>query len=604
MALGAPAVATPQPAKDNSAGGKYRLSLDRDTYADRLQAMWLAECIANWTGLNTELQRQAPPFYTDADWGTNQGRSGAKIDFVIQAPWGADDDTDIEYTYTHLMTNVAKSPWLTAEQIADGWKEHINRFIWVSNARARELMGQGILPPSTGMNVANKGSLMIDAQLTTEVFGAVAPGRPDLAMEIADLPIQTTADGYATHISQYYAVLYSLATVVDPKLSGRDQALWLTREARKYIPDTSKAADIVDFVLADFLANPDVNDWEATRDRIYQRYQADAASNGFIFRPYPIGPGRELAVEAAINFATGVLALLYGEGDYRRTIQVGTLSGWDSDNPTATLGGLIGLMRGTDYIRAQFPGTTLSDNYNAYRTRDNLPDYLPDDPAATDTFTLLAERMLPLVDQAVKAGGGKVSTRSWNIKTVAAPDPANLTSLAAANPVMDLYQRSANNQVRLTGGSVQASTSATGSTDGGGQASAAAFADGREANFSGYEPPQDAQFFSGRADGPVSFSVTYNRQVRVDTVRFMTGDHTETGGWLESAKVELRGPDGRWRAAKAVPDSELNSGRPYQIVDFDLGRSTTVTGVRVVGELGESAYATVAELDALAPSKN
>ncbi|WP_076469814.1 ADP-ribosylglycohydrolase family protein [Micromonospora avicenniae] len=574
-----------------------RLSLSRETYADRLQAMWLAECIANWTGLRTELQRAKPPFYTDDDWGTNQGQGGAPIDFVIQDPWGADDDTDIEYVYTHLMANVAGSPWLSPEQIADGWRRHINNFIWVSDARARGLMERGILPPSTGMNVANTDSLMIDAQLTTEVFGAVAPGRPDRALQLADLPIRTTADGYATHISQYYVALYALAPVVDQRMTGRDQALWLTREARRFLPNTSKAADIVDFVLADFLANPDVNDWEKTRDRIHQRYQVDAAEHGFIYRA---------DVEAAINFATGIMALLYGQTDYRRTIQIGTLSGWDSDNPTATLGGLIGLMRGTDYIRAQFPGVTLSDRYNINRTRDNMPDYLPDDAQAEDTFTMLAGRMLPLVDEMVRSGGGTVSTKGWAIPMVPAPDPGRPASLASANPAVDLYLRSANNQVRRAGGKVQSTTSATGTSDGGGRPDPALFADGREANFSGNEPRQNATFFTGRIDGPATFDVTYDRPVEVDTVRFMGGDTTQTGGWLKSARVELRGLDGRWQKppSSVVQLSKPSSEQPYQIVDFALGRSLRVTGVRVVGDLGESEYASVAEVDALAPAKS
>ncbi|MEV1332201.1 ADP-ribosylglycohydrolase family protein [Micromonospora costi] len=573
------------------------LTLPRETYADRLQAMWLAECIANWTGLRTELQRSEPPFYTDDDWGTNQGQGGAPIDFVIQDPWGADDDTDIEYVYTHLMANVAGSPWLSPEQIASGWQRHVNDFIWVSNARARALMDRGILPPSTGMNVANTDSLMIDAQLTTEVFGAVAPGRPDRALQLADLPIRTTADGYATHISQYYVALYALAPLVDQRMSGREQALWLTREARRYVPDSSKAADIVDFVLADFLASHDVNDWEATRDRIHQRYQVDAASHGFIYRAN---------VEAAINFATGIMALLYGQTDYRRTIQIGTLSGWDSDNPTATLGGLIGLMRGTDYIRGQFPGVALSDRYNINRTRDDMPDYLPDDPQAEDTFELLADRMLPLVDETVRTTGGTVSTSRWDIRTVPAPDPGRLASLATANPAVDLYLRSANNQVRRAGGTVEATTSATGTADGGGQPDPALFADGRETNFSGDEPRQNARFFSGRLDRPVTFAVAYDRPVDVDTVRLMGGDLTENGGWLESARVELRGPGGRWQKAPAsvVQLSRLSSEQPYQIVDFALGRSVRATGVRVIGDLGDSAYATVAELDALAPARS
>ena len=34
---------------------------------------------------------------------------------------------------------------------------------------------------------------MIDAQLTTEIFGFFAPARPDIALKMAHLPIQTTA---------------------------------------------------------------------------------------------------------------------------------------------------------------------------------------------------------------------------------------------------------------------------------------------------------------------------------------------------------------------------------------------------------------------------
>src|SRR5690606_19354840 len=144
--------------------------------------------------------------------------------------------------------------------------------------------------------------------------------------------------------------------------------------------------DIVDFVLADYLANPDVTDWERTRDLVYERYQAQAAANGFAYRGW---------TESSVNFAGGLIALLYGEGDLRRTIQIGTLSGWDSDNGTATMGGVLGLMLGSDAVEAAFPEYTLSDRYDAWRTRDDLPDYLPADAAAQDTFTMMAGRMLP-----------------------------------------------------------------------------------------------------------------------------------------------------------------------------------------------------------------
>jgi hypothetical protein len=81
-----------------------------------------------------------------------------------------------------------------------------------------------------------------------------------------------------------------------------------------------------------------------TRDEIYQRYQIHNA-DGYVYSdPF----------EAGINFAASLVSLFYGEGDIVRTIQIGTLAGWDSDNPTATWGGLLGFMIGKSGIEKAF----------------------------------------------------------------------------------------------------------------------------------------------------------------------------------------------------------------------------------------------------------
>jgi hypothetical protein len=392
--LGGTVSANRQRAPDYRAGRQ----ISRQDYADRLRAMWLGETIANWTGLTTEAVKQNSPFYTDGDWGIDQHISwkpNSVIDFVLQDPWLADDDTDIEYLYLHLMQQ-HDTTHLSAVQIRDGWVQHINDPIWSTN-RSRQWMGQGVLPPVTGMGTITPGYLMNNAQLITEIFGALAPGMPGQALQLAHLPIRTTSGGYAAHAAQFYVVLYSLAMQVDPVQPRRDQIIWMMKEARRYIPDTSKAADVVDFVLADYLANPDVNDWERTRDKVYERYHDHARDHGFVYRGW---------LESSVNFATGLIALLYGEGDFRRTVQIGTLSGWDSDNGTATMGGLLGLMYGYEDLAEQFPGVSLSDRYNIHRTRETLPDYLPDDPKAEDTFAMMAERMLPVVERTVIEAGG------------------------------------------------------------------------------------------------------------------------------------------------------------------------------------------------------
>jgi hypothetical protein len=543
--------------------------------------MWLGETIANWTGLTTEGIKQDVPFYSDADWGIDQqlsSKPNSVIDFVLQDPWLADDDTDIEYVYLHLMQQ-HNTTHLSATQIHDGWVQHINDSIWDSN-QSRRWMEQGALPPVTGMGTITPAYLMNNAQLITEIFGALAPGMPGQALELADLPIRATSGGYAAHAAQFHVVLYSLATQVDPAQSPRDQILWMVKEARRYIPDTSKAADVVDFVLADYLHNPDVNDWERTRDKVYERYHDHANDYGFVYRGW---------LESSVNFATGLIALLYGEGDFRRTVQIGTLSGWDSDNGTATMGGLLGLMVGYEALAEQFPEVTLSDRYNIHRTRETLPDYLPDDPGAEDTFTLMAERMLPLVERTIIEAGGSVDEEVWTLPPVSGADPLS------QNPLMQLYQRSANNRVRLEGSTIE-----TGVTGERSQSRTKIIADGLEHDFSGREVFRIPQPYRTRVGKePVIIQVIYDRPVDVSIIRLIEGG---SGGFSSMRAEVLLG--GTWQpvpqgtSLSQDPDPAI----PCQMIDFLLPEPLQGSGIRVIATLSPDILwreISIIELDAL-----
>ncbi|CAG1010711.1 hypothetical protein PHYC_03910 [Phycisphaerales bacterium] len=573
--------------------------ISESDYAQRLRGFWLAQCIANWTGLRTEGARQSAPFYTDSDWGT--AFDGRQIFFVLnQNPWWADDDTDIEYVYLHLL-NQLQSPRLTPAQIADGWTTHINRFIWVSNANARTLIGRGVLPPSTGLGCANNYRLMIDAQLTTEFFGLFNPGRPDAALDMADLPIRTTASGHAAHAAQFYVVLYSLASQVDPALSGRDQSIWLVQNARPFIPDSSKAADICDTVLADFLANPDPNDWERTRDLVYQRYQLNDAANGFDYQAW---------YESSVNFATGLMALLYGQGDLRRTIQIGTLSGWDSDNGTATMGGLLGFMLGEQAVRDAFPEANLSERFWITRTRDSLPDYVPPSgDTIEDTFTLMAERMLPICRRCITNSGGLIDDHAaqWLI----APTPTQPALIQ--NPLSREDSRSQNNAVRRAGGIVSADSTQYG-TPGTGRGVPYPFsvlANGRETSFDGREEDDagrhhfSTELVPGPGPSTVTLTVTYDRAAAVHAIRFVEGDHhhgSPDGGWADSFTFQAR-INGIWTPVPGAFAQPQDSTHPFEILDYNLTTPTLATGIRVTcAQGGASGFVTCAELDALGPA--
>ncbi len=385
--------------------------IDRSKYRDQLYGFWLGQCIANWTGLVTEMDKignigdiQTGPFYTRDDWGKPDQPSiwgegqpsdlSPTIDFVFRDEgevWGADDDTDIEYMYQHLLfTN--QTSFLAATQIRDGWMKHIKaeeeNYLWVSNQAAFDLMKSGALPPATSEPGSNPHYDMIDAQLTTEIFGLYAPGHPEVALKMAYLPIRTTARKEAASISEFYVIMYSLATIADPSISMKMQMMSMAENARKHLPNESYPAAMYDFVKSKYDAGLP---WEATRDAIYQRYQVEQADG------YDI-TSRKLycngCFAAGINFAASLVSLFYGEGNFRETIKIGVLAGWDSDNPSATWGGMLGFMLGKYGLEETFE-RTFSDKFNIHRTRQNFPNSI-------DDFDNMAEQGLAIVDRVVR----------------------------------------------------------------------------------------------------------------------------------------------------------------------------------------------------------
>lgn len=407
------------------------ISISRDKYYNQLYGFWLGQCIANWTGLVTEMDKignigeiKTGAFYTRENWGKPDQPSiwgqgipsdlSSTIDFVLRDTneiWGADDDTDIEYMYQQLLlTN--ETSILTPQQIRNGWLKHIKQeeenFLWVSNQKAFDLMNQGVLPPETGSPKNNEHFEMIDAQLTTEIFGLFSPTRPDVAMNMAHLPIQTIAREEAEYIAQFYVSMHSLASITDPNKSLSQRLYWMANQSKKVFPDGSYAVHM--FNYAEQLYESGIP-WEQARDSIYIRYQVNQKDGYDITSKKLYCNG---CFAAGINFAASLVSLFYGEGDFQKTIKIGTLTGWDSDNPTATWGGLIGFMIGKDGIEKTF-NRKFSNQFNIHRTRKNFPNN------GIDSFENMAKKGVTITDRVVlEELGGTIDLEKniWNIPLI------------------------------------------------------------------------------------------------------------------------------------------------------------------------------------------
>jgi len=373
--------------------------LDDTVLSDRWQGFWLGQSIGNWTGLVTEMdkvggQGRQGEFYTQQDWtGLDQpaiwsdkpSEISDTIDFILRRPgevWGADDDTDIEYMYLWTMHRFGKAK-LTPHEIQEAWLRHIydekkptpfgadesgyQNYLWVSNQAAHELMLKGVVPPQTSAPSNNPHGDMIDAQLTTEIFGLLAPGRPGVALDLAYLPVRTAGDGDAVLAAEFYIVLHALAAERPRGAVTTEDVFNMAQVARRHLPEGSTPARMFDFIRGRYDAG---FSWEETRDALYVRYQIEQRDGYSVTQRGLYCNG---CFASGINFAASLVSLFYGGGDLKETIKIATLCGWDSDNPAATWGGLLGFMLGRNEIERLF-GESLSDNFHIHRTRKGFAD--------------------------------------------------------------------------------------------------------------------------------------------------------------------------------------------------------------------------------------
>lgn len=407
---------------------KKTITIAKNKYQNQLYGFWLGQCIANWTGLVTEMDKignigdiKTGDFYTRDDWEKEDQPSiwgegipselSPTINYVFRDKgdvWGADDDTDIEFMYQHLMY-INNVNYLTPKQIQSGWLKHIKpeeeNYLWVSNQRAFDLMKTGILPPETGNPELNEHYDMIDAQLTTEIFGLFAPTRPDIAMKIAELPIQTTARKEAEDISKFYVSMHSLVYATNSKKSIKEKIFWMAHKSREILPNDFYPAKMYDYTYSLYQSGIT---WEQTRDSLYNRYQIEQKDGYNITSRNLYCNG---CFAAGINFAASLVSLFYGEGDLKETIKIGTLAGWDSDNPTATWGGLIGFMIGKDGIESTF-NRKFSNRFNIHRTRQNFSEN------GITTFEEMSKKGLEITNKIIlEELGGKIDKdkNSWII---------------------------------------------------------------------------------------------------------------------------------------------------------------------------------------------
>jgi hypothetical protein len=305
-----------------------RLSLDE--LKDRIAGGWAGQTIGVTYGGPTEFRFNGTMIqpYTPIPW-----YDGYLLDTFQKIP-GLYDDLYMDLTFVEVLEEkgLDAKPSDFASSFA-----HRDYLLWHANQMARYNVLQGTAPPASGHWRNNPEADSIDFQIEADFAGLMNPGMPQGASEISDRVghIMNSGDGYYGGV--YVAAMYSLAFVYEDV--GE-----VVRRALETIPKESAFRRTIEDVIRWHRQHPD--DWRETWFEIEKNWSEDIGSPVGVFRPFNI--------DASLNAAYVVMGLLYGSGDFEKTLDVATRAGQDSDCNPSTAAGILGVILGYDGIPAEW----------------------------------------------------------------------------------------------------------------------------------------------------------------------------------------------------------------------------------------------------------
>jgi hypothetical protein len=316
--------------RHNGAGILYNdgdiIRIDTEILRDKIKGGWAGQLIGCTYGGPTEFRWQ-----------------GSMIHNRVPIPWdesshewyfdnfpGLYDDIYMDLTFVEVFEEHGLDAPAKLHALAFAGKEYP---LWHANQAARYNIISGIMPPASGHWKNNPHADDIDFQIEADFAGLMSPGMINSSSEICDRigHIMNYGDGWYGGV--FIAGMYTQAFIsIDIK--------FIVSEALGAIPADSRFHKTISDVIRWHEMFPD--DWQRTWFEVQRKWGAETGCPEGVFRSFNI--------DASINAAWIVLGLLYGDGDFGRTVDISTRAGDDSDCNPSNAAGILGTMLGYSNI--------------------------------------------------------------------------------------------------------------------------------------------------------------------------------------------------------------------------------------------------------------
>lgn len=300
---------------------------------------YVERCYAGWLGKIAGVRLGAPI----EGWTYEKIRRvlGENVwDYIVDYDeFAADDDTNGPLFFQRALEDYACSEELTAAQIGRTWLNYTpyeHGFYWwggygVSTEHTAYLnLRAGIEAPRSGSIEQNGRTVaeQIGGQIFIDCWGLCNPGDPQRAARFARKAASVSHDGEGIYGGQFVAACVAAAFTAHDVREVIEAGL-------SVIPEDCGYRRMARDVIAFWERCPD--DWRACFDFVHDHYGYDKYAGACHIIP---------------NSAVMILSMLYGGGDFGRTICICNMCGWDTDCTAGNVGAIMGVLvgiQGIDY---------------------------------------------------------------------------------------------------------------------------------------------------------------------------------------------------------------------------------------------------------------
>lgn len=356
------------------------VTVSRETMIDKVKGAWAGKMIGVMYGRPMEFQCCDTIYTPEIEW---------QPEFVERAL--LEDDIYGQMNFMKTMELYGQD--VSIDSLAHRFA-HAEFPLCHANLQARKNYLDGINPAELSTHANNIHCEDIDFQIECDFIGFVNPLMPQSAQKMAERVGAIMSAGDGLYAGIYLSTLHTLAY-------NNSDIPTIVTEALKSIPAESAYARLINDVIETWKFNPD--DWTAAWHMLDEKW----AKND-ICTPY-----LPFNIDAKLNGGYIVMALLYGQGDWMKTMEISVRCGQDTDCNTANAAAVLGIINGYEAIPESLRGgiPAIADKCFLFT------DY---------SFNKAVETTIKFIDENVEAAGGKVTEDEYVI-SVQKPEAAALT---------------------------------------------------------------------------------------------------------------------------------------------------------------------------------